>query len=82
MYMSELIVTCPHCDECIIIEKLNCYIFRHGIFKNTGKQINPHASKMECDFWKERDKIFGCGKPFKIIVTDASNIVVEICDYI
>ena len=27
----DSIVECPHCNEPIIIEKLNCGIFRHGI---------------------------------------------------
>ena len=28
---KEPIFKCPHCEEYIIIEKLNCGIFRHGI---------------------------------------------------
>ena len=41
----EPIITCPNCNEFIIVEKLNCGIFRHGILKETGKQIDPHLSK-------------------------------------
>ena len=70
------IITCPHCNEFILIEELNCRIFRHGVFKNTNQQISPHASKEECDAYIVQDLIYGCGKPFKI--TDK----VEKCDYI
>ena len=43
----ECIITCPHCSDYIIIEKMNCGIFRHGVLIKTGKQIDPHANK-EC----------------------------------
>ena len=42
---TPLIVNCPHCNEFIIIEEINCKIFRHGVFKNTRIQIDPHSSK-------------------------------------
>jgi len=29
--MTEPILECPHCKEFIIIEKINCGIFRHGV---------------------------------------------------
>ena len=74
----NLIITCPHCDDPIIIDQLNCKIFRHGVFKKTNQQINPHASKIECDEYLTNDLIYGCGKPFRII----DNNTVEICDYI
>ena len=74
----NLIVNCPHCNDFIIIEELNCRIFRHATYKNSGLQINPHASKEECDQLIANDLIFGCGKPFRI--NDDNNI--EICDYI
>ena len=78
---KEWIVICPHCNEYLIINELNCCIFRHGIFKHTGEQMNPHASKQECDELKKNDLIFGCGKPFQITF-HGENMVVEICDYI
>ena len=28
--LTEIIVFCPHCQDPIVIEKLNCCIFRHG----------------------------------------------------
>lgn len=38
------IIKCLHCDKDILIEELNCCIFRHGI------QIDQHASKELCDY--------------------------------
>jgi hypothetical protein len=42
-------VECPHCRCMVIIEQINCAIFRHGIYKSTGVQMNPHESKELCD---------------------------------
>jgi len=75
---NNIIVQCPHCQDSILIERLNCRIFRHGILKDTGKQMDPHASKEICDSLFSQNLIYGCGKPFRI--TDVS--CVEICDYI
>lgn len=77
----EPIVKCPHCNEFIIIEKLNCGIFRHGIIKSTLKQMESHLPKDKCDQLKERNMIFGCGKPFQILMVNGE-MVVQICDYI
>ena len=86
----HLIVKCPHCEEFVLIEKINCGIFRHGIVINTGKQMNPHESKENCKELKKKNLIYGCGKPFKIIkknndLNDNDNektYSTEICDYI
>ena len=67
-------VDCPHCGGKVIIEQINCGIFRHGVYKN-GAQVNPHMSKEECD--RIKSDIYGCGKPFKIEQNKA-----VICDYI
>ena len=48
--MTDIIVSCPHCNEYIAINEINCAIFRHGNMKNTFSQINPHASK-KIDLW-------------------------------
>ena len=77
-----IIVQCPHCGGDVIIEQLNCKIFRHGIFKKDGKQINPHASKEDCDKWLEKELIFGCGKPFRVVAQEEKTYKAEICDYI
>ena len=79
--MNNDIITCPHCNNYIIIEKLNCGIFRHGTYKNDNKQIDPHASKELCESLIKEDLIYGCGKPFQIIkINDIFEI--KICDYI
>jgi hypothetical protein len=77
----EILVICPNCNENIIIEELNCCIFRHGILKENNKQIEPHSSKVLCDFYVQNDKIYGCGKPFQII-KEGDEYKAIICDYI
>jgi hypothetical protein len=82
----HLILKCPHCEDYVLIEKLNCCIFRHGILKYNGKQMDPHANKIQCDLLIKNKEIFGCGKPFKIIITknnlNVETYSTEICDYI
>ncbi len=75
-------ISCPHCGEFIIIEEMNCGIFRHGVLKKSGKQINPHASKRVCDNYFKKKLIIGCGKPFRIIKNEEGDVTIEICDYI
>ena len=88
VYDAESVIVCPHCSDPIIIEKLNCGIFRHGVMKKTGKQMDPHSEKDVCDALKGQDLIYGCGKPFQIVDKNAcdskkeSNFIVSICDYI
>ena len=77
----NIIVTCPHCNEPILIEQLNCCIFRHAILKSNNTQINPHATKEECDYYINNVLIYGCGKPFKIIEID-NELKTVICEYI
>jgi hypothetical protein len=79
--IEEPILGCPHCKEFILIEKINCAIFRHGILKQNGKQIDPHAPKELCDYYTNQNLIYGCGKPFRI-VNNNGTIGTEICDYI
>ena len=76
-------VNCPHCDEYVAINlfEINCAIFRHGVFKDTLQPIPPHSSKEFCDSLKERDFIFGCGKPFRLTIINYQYKTV-ICDYI
>lgn len=80
-------VTCPHCDVAIEVVKLNCCIFRCGIYKETGKQIDPHMPKEECDRLANHGLIHGCGKPFRVdqvvdVSTNEASFVVKICEYI
>ena len=74
---------CPHCNCIVEIHQneINCAIFRHGIYKHSATQMNPHASKEECDDAVQNNLIFGCGKPFRM-VKDGDNYKLEICEYI
>jgi hypothetical protein len=80
--IKDLVVVCPHCEDPVSIEKLNCCIFRHGTLIASGKQIEPHSSKELCDFYVLKNKIFGCGKPFQIVKNDKGELVAVICGYI
>lgn len=76
-----VIVTCPHCGEPIIIIKINCGIFRHGVIITSGKQMHPHLTQIECERLIKNKLIYGCGKPFQIIKkSDIYETVV--CDYV
>lgn len=63
------VLQCPYPDCTIAIEviEINCAIFRCGVHKHTGKQIEPHLQKEECDKLKHDDKIWGCGRPFQLV---------------
>jgi len=78
---QDIIIDCPNCKQPILIEKLNCLIFRHGILKSNGQQIDSHSSKELCTFYFKKDLIFGCGKPFQIVKNN-NELVAIICDYI
>jgi len=72
----EQVVKCPHCNSYLIIEKLNCGIFRDACFLN-GEQIDPHSSREQIEFYKKENMVVGCGKPFRIVKR-----IVEKCEYI
>ena len=78
----EKIITCPNCDTYLSITELNCCIFRHGIYKILNQQVDPHLSKEMCDIFIETNQIYGCGKPFQIIIKDDGNWIIQKCDYI
>lgn len=82
MNPDENIITCPHCNEFVIIQEINCGIFRHGILKTTNEQIEPHSKKEVCDYLKSKDLIYGCGNPFQIIKKADNSIEIIICHYI
>lgn len=80
-------IACPHCGEMIEIIELNCCIFRHAVYKHNLEQMNPHAPREECERAYATGAIYGCGRPFRIVVTDVwqeggTRYVAEICDYI
>ena len=70
--MDYIILNCPHCKEPVVvyIKELNCHIFRHGIYKKTLKQIDPHMKKEKCDYLFNKKLIYGCGKPFRLVIED------------
>jgi hypothetical protein len=72
-----MFVECPHCGVSIEILEVNCGIFRCGILKSNGTQIDPHLPKEGCDALKNADKIWGCCRPFKY---EGGKAIV--CDYI
>lgn len=76
-----LILLCPHCKIPVVIEELNCCIFRHGVLIETGKQIDPHLEKLMCEKLIKDNLIYGCGKPFQI-VKNGNDFLAVICDYI
>ena len=78
----SIIVQCPHCNDFISILELNCQIFRHAVLISNGEQINPHASKEECDSLIQRGLVYGCAKPFRIVKTKDGIFVAEKCNYI
>ena len=63
---KDIVVSCPHCLKPVLIEELNCKIFRHGTFIVNGQQMNPHETKEVCDYFVANKMIYGCGKPFQI----------------
>lgn len=68
-------VDCPHCNEIMTINDTTlCDIrfFRHGIYKNTGKWINPYMKNVVCDRYLLNKKIIGCGKFLKIVYDGSS----------
>ena len=80
---SDIIVICPHCFDPILIEQLNCCIFRHGVVKSTGQQVDPHLSKELCEHYIRNQMIFGCGKPFRITLDPKIHTYqANICEYI
>lgn len=75
---------CPYCKGLIEVLKkeLNCKIFRHGVYKSSMQQINPHEAKGVCDTIKKEDKIFGCGKPFQVDVLENGIAYIKKCGYL
>ena len=81
-HTSEPVVVCPHCQSPVLIEQVNCAIFRHGTHKNSGDQMDPHAPKSECDRLVREDAIYGCGRPFQIHAGPSGEWIAVECDYI
>lgn len=82
MHSNTKFVNCPHCDIVIEILELNCRIFRCGIKKTTGIQIDPHLDKKQCDELFANGEIYGCGKPFKVETKQDGTLYCYDCGYI
>ncbi len=79
--MPDIIVFCPWCECPVIIEELNCKIFRHAYYKITFQQIGPHMSKEDIDILQEKDLLVGCGFPF-CVNQKGDEYIAEKCGYI
>ena len=80
---ENICVQCPNCLDYVIIEKINCGIFRHAYFKNNFEQIPPHTDKETCDFFVEKNMVLGCSKPFRIVYDkNSKKYISEKCDYV
>lgn len=77
-----LLVECPHCGGVVEVAQINCAIFRHGWFKDSNRQINPHESREECNRLASEGLILGCGKPFRVVMNSDRKWVAEICEYV
>ena len=82
-----IVVECPYCFMKILILKkdFNCKIFRHGVYKKNSKQIDPHMKKKDCVKLVKENKIYGCGKPYKLQVIKSEEkelYFTEICGYV
>jgi hypothetical protein len=66
--MNYICKPCPHCGNLVFVylQELNCKIFRHGVYKSTYLQMNPHETRENCEDLVAREEIIGCGKPFEI----------------
>lgn len=80
---GDICVSCPWCKGSIVISpsELNCRIFRHGVFVDSGQPMNPHAPREECERLVAEERIRGCGKPFRVDGAGERFVAVE-CDYI
>ena len=66
MWSSPNIIECPHCNTTILVEAMNCRIFRCGMYKSNGAQIDPHLDQINCERLYNDRLIYGCGKPFRV----------------
>ena len=73
---KEIIKSCPVCFQFVVIEQINCGIFRCGVFKDTFECIPPHSSKEQIELWKKAGRIWGCGSPMELV-----NNELVVCDY-
>ena len=80
---------CPHCNQMmgLVRQEINCAIYRHGVYKDTGEQMDPHEKQERCEYLAKNKLIYGCGKPFQLFenknpTTGYIEYYIEKCDYI
>jgi hypothetical protein len=76
-----ILVTCPYCESMIEIIQINCGIFRHACYKDTLIQISPHTNEQDCINLINSNNIYGCCKPFKVMLLNNIYTACK-CDYI
>ena len=81
---GHYIFECPHCEGIIIVavNEVNCTIFRHCVTKSNWQQVNPHASKEECENLSSKKLVYGCCMPFKLNVLPDGSAYAEKCGWI
>jgi hypothetical protein len=82
---DSILLNCPHCQQFFFVQKeeIKCAIFRHGIYIHNLEPIDPHLSKQKCQELVEQNKIYGCGKPFQMVMdSSGKNFYTQVCDYI
>jgi hypothetical protein len=78
------VLYCPHCNLPIIIEELNCGIFRHAVYKtDPTRQVPSHSSQATCENLVTTDNVIGCCKPFLVAVRPGTHkLTIKKCEYI
>jgi hypothetical protein len=79
----EIYLNCPHCGLMFMTTErtIACTIYRHAVLKSNMEQINPHASKEECNAFLNSGLVYGCAGPFRIIKVNGLYEAV-VCEYI
>ena len=78
------IFECPNCEGIIMVavNEVNCTIFRHCVLKSNLQQVNPHASKEQCEDLFSKKLVYGCCMPFKLNVLPDGSAYAEKCGWI
>jgi hypothetical protein len=61
------VLECPHCKDYIIIEKINCAIFRHGVFINNNEQINEYNYQKLLSIRLPKDRFWPYTNSFQLM---------------
>lgn len=79
--MASYYLNCPWCNQMVQLPKsqTKCCIYRHGVYKKTGRQIGSHAKEEWVKKLLENNKIYGCGMPFQL---NKETGKIEKCDWI